>query len=116
MRRDHRGAGVVQHPDGSWLPAEAASDGEVTPLTDKYKDWEIFTIPHEEMKIGVGNCIPLGNKQIMITSGAPVTAAELERRGYTVIETPYASTPYASMYFGFGSGIHCSMTSLWRES
>lgn len=82
-----------------------------TPLPAKYKDWEVFTIPYEECKAGIGNAIPLGGKRILVSDGGPKTVKELEKRGYTVIETPYQT-----IYGAFGSGIHCSVSCLWREA
>jgi N-dimethylarginine dimethylaminohydrolase len=38
-------------------------------------------------------------------------AKSLERRGFTPVEVPYVET-----YKTFGSGIHCSTASIWRES
>ncbi|PRY26942.1 amidinotransferase [Aliiruegeria haliotis] len=86
-------------------------NGLFTPLSDKFRDWQVFTIPQEELKAGIGNSIPLGNKRILVPEGGPKTVKELERRGYTVIETPYQT-----IYGAFASGIHCSTAPLWREA
>lgn len=93
--------GLLGLPDGALL----------SQLPDKYKDWEVFSIPREEAKIGIANAIPLDKKKILVAQGAPKTVKELEKRGFTVIETPYQTC-----YGAFGSGIHCSIGPLWRES
>jgi N-dimethylarginine dimethylaminohydrolase len=81
-----------------------------TPLPDGFKDREVIDIALEEQKIGVCNAVPLGDKKIIIPEGAPKLVGELEKRGYTAIEIPYATN-----YTTTGSGIHCSIAPIWRE-
>jgi N-dimethylarginine dimethylaminohydrolase len=60
--------------------------------------------------MGLCNNVPLNNKKIVIVQGAKKFAGELEKRGYTPVEVPYINA-----YRTVGSGIHCSVMSLWRE-
>ena len=56
-----------------------------------------------------GNCLAIGNKRLVVVEGTKF-AKTLEKRGWTCIEVPYKT-----LYTLFGSGIHCSTASLWRE-
>ncbi len=82
-----------------------------TPLPKEFQDWEVMDVDVEDLKIGACNNVPLGDKRLVITNGTKRYAKDMEKRGWTVIEVPYQET-----YKLFGSGIHCSTASIWRES
>jgi N-dimethylarginine dimethylaminohydrolase len=81
-----------------------------TELPKQYRDWEVLEVSDEDCLNGACNNVPLGNKQLVMTEGTKM-ARDLEKRGWTVIEVPYTEC-----YRIFGSGIHCSTASIWRES
>jgi len=80
-----------------------------TPLPEQYRDWEVIEVSHEDVMNGACNNVPLGNKRLVLTEGTEL-ARTLEKRGWTCIEVPYTTC-----YRTFGSGIHCSTASIWRE-
>lgn len=81
-----------------------------TPLPREYQDWEVIEVSVEDCLNGACNNVPLGNKKLVITQGTQL-AKDLNKRGWTCIEVPYTEC-----YTTFGSGIHCSTASIWRES
>ena len=92
--------GLLAYPKGSlW-----------TELPEEFRDWEVIDMPLEDHKIGCGNIVPLGNKQIVMPAGSKSFARTLEKRGWTCIEVPYDAC-----WNTFHSGIHCSTGSIWRE-
>jgi hypothetical protein len=93
--------GLIGYPKGTLL----------SPLPDFLKDWEVFDISMEDHKLGCSNNEPLGNKRLVCPAGTKDYARNLEKRGWTCIEVPYAT-----IYDKIGSGIHCSTAAIWRES
>jgi hypothetical protein len=81
-----------------------------TKLPKQFQDWEVIEVNDEDCKNGACNNVPLGGKRLVLTEGTKM-ARDLEKRGWTCIEVPYTTC-----YTTFGSGIHCSTASLWRES
>ena len=81
-----------------------------TPLPKEYRDWEVIEVNDEDCKNGACNNVPLGGKRLVLTEGTKL-ARDLEKRGWTCIEVPYTTC-----YTTFGSGIHCSTASIWREA
>ena len=80
-----------------------------TELPKEYQDWEVIEVSVEDCANGACNNVPLGNKKLVLTQGTQL-ARDLEKRGWTCIEVPYTEC-----YTTFGSGIHCSTASIWRE-
>ena len=80
-----------------------------TELPEEYRDWEVIEVSYEDCLNGACNNVPLGNKQLVMTQGTQL-ARDLEKRGWTCIEVPYTEC-----YTTFGSGVHCSTASIWRE-
>ncbi len=80
-----------------------------TELPEPFNGWEVIDLDREDQAIGAGNCLAIGNKRLVVVEGTKF-AKTLEKRGWTCIEVPYKT-----LYTLFGSGIHCSTASLWRE-
>ena len=81
-----------------------------TELPKEFQDWEILELPKEEFKIGAGNCEVLNNDKVALVEGANKTAEAISKRGVDPV-----MVPYRTIYETTGSGIHCSVMSLWRE-
>jgi len=93
--------GLMAYPKGSlW-----------TPMPKEFQDWEVMDVSLDDHELGVSNNEPLGHKKIVLVKGTKSYAKNLEKRGWTCIEVPYKT-----LYDVFGSGIHCSTASIWRES
>ena len=82
-----------------------------TPLPDVLRNWEVMDVDLDDHKLGISNNEPLGNRRIVLPQGSKKFARDLEKRKWTCIEVPYDTC-----YKTFGSGIHCSTASIWRES
>ena len=82
-----------------------------TPLPKEFRDWEVIEVDMNDLKMGALNNEPLGGKRLVLPEGTKKFAKDLEKRGWTCIEVPYTEC-----YNTFGSGIHCSTASIWRES
>ena len=82
-----------------------------TELPKPFSDWEVIELDLEDLKIGCGNSLSIGNKRLMMPQGSKKLAKDLSKRGWTCIEVPYET-----LYTIFGSGIQCSTCSIWRES
>lgn len=81
-----------------------------TELPKPYCDWEVIEMDLEDLKIGCGNSLSIGNKRLVMPQGSKKLAKDLDKRGWTPIEVPYKT-----LYTTFGSGIQCSTCSIWRE-
>jgi N-dimethylarginine dimethylaminohydrolase len=81
-----------------------------TPPPARFRDWEVIDVSVEDVKLGAMNNEVIGGKRIVLPAGTKF-ARDLEKRGWTCIEVPYKTC-----YETFGSGIHCSTASIWRES
>ena len=89
----------------------AMAEGSLfTPLPKELQDWEIVPVSVEDVHDGCLNCVPLGNKRIVLLENTE-TGKFLNKRGWEVIEVPYRT-----IYNHIGSGIHCSTMALHRES
>ena len=81
-----------------------------TPLPKELKDWEHVETTYEDHKMGCNNLVVI-DKRIAIPAETKKFAKDLEKRGFDPVEVPYKN-----IYEYYGSGIHCSTHSVWRES
>ena len=103
------------HFDALFAPLEEGlysmcKDPLWTPLPKWLDDWEHLETTLEDHKMGCNNLVVIDKKKVTVVEGTKKFAKDLEKRGFDVVEVPYLN-----IYKTYGSGIHCSTHSVWRE-
>lgn len=89
------------------LPRQAV----FTDLPFRFHDWDIIDLELDEIARGAANTVPLADNRVLIPPNCPLLAEELTKRDITPVEVDR----YDIIFANYGSGLHCSMVSLWRE-